>query len=88
MEPETVIAAVQAAALASDYALALTLLREHGFVDCCIGCGVVSSDYKFTIHETEIVTCQACTEEFARWLVDPKRDRTGRSSLESAAQKR
>lgn len=102
MEAETVIAAVQAAALARDYVLALTLLQEHGLADRCIGCGGVAHDgnkttygdkftrdgFKFTVNDIEVFTCKPCTEDFAQWLVDRSRDRTSSSSLESITQKR
>lgn len=80
MPTDNIQAAVQAAALACDYTLAITLVREHGLMDRCLACvgPVAASGMRWTLGDLgELLTCGTCTEQFARWLVgkSPERGR-------------
>jgi len=69
----TVLAAIQAAALAGDYPLAISLLREYKLEHRCLACvGDCDEGYKwrFGVHAQHVLfTCRSCTENFALWYV-------------------
>lgn len=66
-----VLAAIQAAGLAHDYPLAISLLREYELTHLCLGCTKPIQDgftWKFGDRH-ELRTCGDCTEDFALWYV-------------------
>jgi len=64
----TVVAAIQAAALADAYPLAISLLREHDLTHLCVRCAAPSNFVcVFRYGDVHVQTCDACEEAFARW---------------------
>jgi len=69
-----VLAAIQAAAMAGDYPLAINLLREHALTHLCLGCTQhVENGFQWRFGFAEpfqiLMTCRPCTEDFALWYV-------------------
>lgn len=86
----TLAAAIQAAALAGDYPLAITLVREHGLQAHCLTCvGVVNDSFAWQSRadapEHALKTCTDCSEHFARRYVSSKGPLRGRPIISPQA---